>query len=76
MPTTTQRVRLSLDLDPELRKRLKLVATARDETITAYVERLLRQALDEDDTAAWSLMSAPAFARDWDSREDAEYDRR
>lgn len=74
MPAAASRVRLSLDVDPELRRRLKIAAAARDETIAAYVERLVRQALDEDDTTVWSRISAPVFARDWDSPEDAVYD--
>ncbi len=28
----------------------------------------------ENDTAAWARLSVPAFAHDWDSPEDAEYD--
>ena len=74
MSNAPMRVRLSLDVEPELGRRLKVAAAARDETITAFVERLVRQALDENDTAAWARLSAPSFARDWDSPEDAVYD--
>jgi hypothetical protein len=30
---------------------------------------------DSDDAEAWSRLSAPAFARDWDSAADQVYDR-
>ncbi|MGI8912198.1 MAG: hypothetical protein ACR2JY_00160 [Chloroflexota bacterium] len=69
------RARLSMDDDPQLRRRLKMVAAAHDQTITQYVERALQRALAEDELqAGWSQLSAPAFNRDWNSDEDAVYD--
>lgn len=72
---TTNRARLSMDIDPQLRRRLKMVAAARDQTITQYVEHALEQSLAEDEHgAAWSQLSVPVFARDWNSNEDTIYD--
>ena len=75
-------VRLSVDVEPELRKRLKLVATERDMTVHDYVVALLRQALAEAErqradaeSASWAPLSSRAFARDWESEEDQVYDR-
>lgn len=72
---TTQRARLSMDVDPQLRRRLKMVAAAHDQTVTEYVERALQRTLaEEEQQISWSRLSAPAFDRDWNSDEDAIYD--
>jgi len=77
-----RRARLSIDVAPELRRRLKIAAAARDLTVRDYVEAILRRALETDErgdtaseTAAWSQLSARSFARDWNSEEDQVYDR-
>jgi len=77
-----QRVRLSVDIEPELRKRIKLVATERDMTVHDYVAAVLRRALAEAEreraaaeSASWAPLSARAFARDWESEADGIYDR-
>ncbi len=83
MPVSNeQRARLSIDVTPELRRRLKIAAAARDLSVRAYVEAILRQALEAEEhgqspaeRAAWSRLSARSFARDWESAEDAVYDR-
>lgn len=58
------RTRLSLDIEPELQRKIKSAAAA---------------AADQDNTAsagtAWTQLSIPSFARDWDSDEDQVYDR-
>lgn len=73
--TIAHRARLSLDVDPQLRRRLKIVAAAHDQTLTEYVERTLRRALiEEEQKVDWSRLSAPAFDRDWNSDDDAIYD--
>jgi hypothetical protein len=77
-----RRARLSIDVEPELRRRVKLAATARDLSIREYVEATLRRALEAEGQgetpaagAAWSRLSARSFARDWESEEDQAYDR-
>ncbi len=73
-----RRVRLSLEVEPELHRRVKIAATRRDMTIKDYVVGLLEEASEayEDGlTAPVSRMSVPAFARDWESEEDSAYDR-
>jgi hypothetical protein len=42
---TAQRARLTLDVTPEMRRRIRLAAAQRDLTIKDYVERILDQAL-------------------------------
>ena len=82
MANGTGRVRLSVDVEPELRKRLKLVATERDMTVHEFVVALLQEAVAqaereraEAEGAGWPRLSAQAFARDWESEADQVYDR-
>lgn len=80
VPSTGQRrARLSVDLDPELRKRLKLAATQQDMTMRDFVLAALRQVLADQESrnaadGSWARLSAGAFARDWASDEDRVYD--
>ncbi|MBI2912108.1 MAG: hypothetical protein HYY05_08185 [Chloroflexi bacterium] len=78
--THERRARLSIDVEPELRKRIKIAAAERELSIRDYVVNLLRQAVAEDEqtrsreTADWARLSARSFARDWVSKEDEAYD--
>jgi predicted transcriptional regulator len=70
------RVRLSADVDAELRRRVRIAAASSDRSVSEWIEAAVRHELEreEDRTAPVSRASAPAFARDWDSDEDAVYD--
>jgi hypothetical protein len=77
-----RRARLSIDVAPELRRRLKIAAASRDLSVRDYVETILRRALEAEergetlsDQVFWSRLSARSFARDWESEEDQAYDR-
>ncbi len=49
MATPNQRrARLSIEVEPELRRRIKIAAAARDLSVREYVEAILRQALASD----------------------------
>jgi len=82
MPVSNQRrARLSIDVTPELRRRLKVAAATRELSVREYVEAILRQVLEAEERgempaerAAWSRLSARSFARDWESAEDQAYD--
>lgn len=39
------RVRLSVDVEPELRRRVKVVAAARDQSVKEWIEGVVREAL-------------------------------
>lgn len=72
-------VRLSIDVEPELRKQIKVAATQCDQSIREFVlESVVRQLAvlrsRGANDRAWSQLSAPSFARDWESDEDAVYD--
>jgi hypothetical protein len=65
-----RRARLSIDVEPELRQRIKIAAAARDLSVREYVEAVLRRALEAEapgegaaDQAAWSAPSARGLAR-------------
>jgi predicted HicB family RNase H-like nuclease len=43
-----RRARLSIDVEPELRRRIKRAAAARSLSVREYVEAILRQALEAE----------------------------
>ena len=60
-----QRARLSVDVEPELRRRIKRAAAARSLSVREYVEAILRQALEAEvqgedtaEQAAWLTLPA------------------
>jgi hypothetical protein len=66
-----RRARLSIDVEPELRRRIKIAAAARDLSVREYVEAILRQALEAEawgeataEQVDWSTLSAGGLARD------------
>jgi len=81
METSTKRPRISIDVMPEMRRRLRLAAARRDVTIRHYVleaiaERL-REDLGEQDEGMLTLTAKadPVLAELWDNPKDSEYDR-
>ena len=81
METSTKRPRISLDVQPDVRRRLRLAAAKRDLTVREYVleaiEERLREDLGDDSEAMLTLTAKadPVLAELWDNRKDAEYDR-
>ncbi len=77
----TKRPRISLDVTPDLRRRLRLAAAKRDQTLAQYVLAIVEERLREDleESEVGPLLSAktdPVLASLWDNPRDAEYDRR
>ncbi|MBC8447677.1 MAG: hypothetical protein H8D78_08005 [Chloroflexi bacterium] len=78
-----ERTRLTLDIPPEMKRRLRLLSTQRDLSIRQYVLRVLedqmRQDLaalaEEEEFLALNGRSDPALAALWDNEKDAAYDR-
>ena len=73
--------RLSMDIERELRRRIEAAAAERHLSVRDYVVTTLRHAVGDRRTTdpptgdvGWSRLSAPAFARDWESDADAVYD--
>ncbi len=81
MESSTKRPRLSVDVAPEVRRRLRVAAAKRDLTVRQYVlgaiEERLREDLGDEGEGVLSLTAAadPVLADLWDNRKDAEYDR-
>ena len=81
MVSSAKRPRISIDVLPEVRRRLRLAAAKRDLTIRQYVldaiEERLREDLGEDERGLLALTDKadPVLAELWDNRRDAEYDR-
>jgi len=81
MESATKRPRISIDVQPEIRRRLRVAAAKRDLTVRRYVleaiEERLREDLGDEGDGVLSLTakSDPVLAGLWDNRRDAEYDR-
>lgn len=81
MESSPKRPRISVDVLPEVRKRLRLAAAKRDLTVQQYVleaiEEQLRQDLGEEDEGVMTLTAKadPVLADLWDNPKDAAYDR-
>lgn len=81
MESATKRPRISIDVQPQIRRRLRLAAAKHDLTIGRYVlhavEERLREDLGDDDGRSGGLTASadPVLAELWDNRKDAEYDR-
>lgn len=81
MESSVKRPRISIDIQPELRRRLRLAAAKHDRTVQQYVleaiEERLREDLGDANEAmlALSAKTDPVLAELWDNKKDAEYDR-
>ena len=75
----TRRPRISIDIVPEMRRRLRLAAAKRDLTIQRYVldaiEDRLREDLGDDQDALLTAKTDPVLAELWDNPRDGAYDR-
>ncbi len=76
-----KRPRISLDVAPALRRRVRLAAARRDVSIRQYLLDALQERLREDlgeDGAELVTLTAkadPVLAELWDNDKDAAYDR-
>jgi hypothetical protein len=76
----TKRPRISIDVRPDLRRRLRLAAAKRDLTLRQYVLDAIEERLGEDlgppgnEEAALSERTDPVLADLWRNRRDAKYD--
>ena len=79
--SATKGARFSIDVQPQVRWRLRLAAAKYDLTIKRYVhhaiEERLRVDLGNDVGGPGGLTAStdPVLAERWDNRKDAEYDR-
>ncbi len=80
MKSSAKRPRISINVLPEMRRRLRLAAAKRDVTVREYVleaiEKRLREDLGDESDGILSLTATAdlVLAEVWDNRKDAEYD--
>ncbi len=81
MESSAKRPRISIDVLPEVRRRLRLAAAKRDLTIRQYVleaiEERLREDLGDESEGVLTLTAKadPVLADLWDNPKDSAYDR-
>jgi uncharacterized protein (DUF1778 family) len=81
MESHTKRPRISVDVVPEMRRRLRLAAARRDVSVQRYVVDAIEDRLREDlgdegeELLALNAKADPLLAELWDNRRDAAYDR-
>ena len=81
MESSAKRPRISIDVQPELRRRLRMAAAKHDRTVRQYVleaiEERLREDLGDEGEGMLSLTARadPVLAELWGNKKDAEYDR-
>ena len=81
MTSDTQRARLSIDVPREVRRRIRLAAARRDQSIRQYVLEAIEVRLQDDlrEDASAELLALresvdPVLAELWDNPVDAAYD--
>ena len=81
MESSAKRPRISVDVVPEVRRRLRLAAARRDVSVRQYVLEAIEERLREDlgdegeGLLALNAQADPLLAELWDNRRDAAYDR-
>ncbi len=81
MESSAKRPRISVDVLPGVRRRLRLAAAKHDLTVRQYVleaiEERLREDLGEEDEGMLTLTGKadPVLAELWDNPKDSAYDR-
>ena len=76
---TAKRPRISIDIDPALRRRVRIAAAEREMSVREYVleaveARLEGDAATEDLVAPLTAAGSPVLAELWDNPFDARYD--
>ena len=81
MEASAKRPRISIDVQPDIRRRLRLAAAKRDLTLRQYILEAIEDRLREDlgdgteGVLALTAKADPVLAELWDNRRDAAYDR-
>ena len=81
MESSAKRPRLSVDVVPAVRRRLRLAAARRDVSVQQYVLEAIEERLREDlgdegeELLALNAKADPLLAELWDNLKDAAYDR-
>jgi hypothetical protein len=68
------KARLTLDLDPKLHKRLKMLAASKGITMREFCIDAIKLRVREGKEDYLTVEEAPLLAELWDNEEDAVYD--
>lgn len=82
MSTASKRTRLTIDLEVDVKRRLRLIAAHRDVSIRQYVLDTIEDRLasdwaelaEQEGLLALTAQSDPVLAELWDNERDAAYD--
>jgi len=69
-----ERARLTIDLEPALHERLKVVTARRGMTMRRYCVEAIERRLAEEPAEYLTAAEAPVLAELWDNEDDAAYD--
>jgi len=69
-----EKSRLTIDLDPGLHGRLKVVSARRGTTMREYCVQAIERQLHEEPEEYLTAQTDPVLAELWDNEEDAVYD--
>ena len=70
----SEKARLTLDLDPDLHKRLKVLAALEGTSMREYCVKAIESRIREKKGHYLTAEEAPLLAELWDNEEDAVYD--
>lgn len=68
------RTRITLTLDADMRRRLRLASTQRDVSLADYVREALERRLEVDLPRAILAVDDPVLAERWDNEADSVYE--
>lgn len=68
------RARLTIDLEPDVHARLKIVVARRGTTMRQYSVQAIQRQLAEEPAEYLTAQEAPVLAELWDNPDDAVYD--
>ena len=69
-----KKARLTIDLEPDVHARLKIVAARRRTTMRGYTVQAIERQLSEEPAEYLTAREAPVLAELWDNPDDAVYD--
>lgn len=78
---SVKRPRISVDVLPQLRRRLRMAAAKRELSVQQYISEAIEDRLQQDlgdefqSVLALTAKSDPVLTELWDNPKDAEYDR-
>ncbi|OGL50933.1 MAG: hypothetical protein A3H37_03770 [Candidatus Schekmanbacteria bacterium RIFCSPLOWO2_02_FULL_38_14] len=83
MSSSVKRPRISVDVDQEIRRRIRLAAAKRDMSVRQYLLHAIESRLEEDleehevreNILALTSKADPVLAELWDNDKDSAYDR-